>query len=209
MKKIGITLRHCSPTGYHEPRDGIARDWYRFFSALGLGHRWVLLPNLQADTPAYAQAQGVDALIFSGGDDVGCDPVRDTSERALLAHAIGAHWPVLGVCRGLQLIHQHFGGQWVPAPAHIHVAQRHGITLLNAEQPLPWACDREPRTVNSYHGNRLLAPTAALRPWASDEQGHCEAVVHAHLKIAGVMWHPEREPTPSEHDLHLCRWLFE
>lgn len=209
MKKVGITLRHCPANGYVEPRDGLARDWYRFFESLGLQHRWVLLPNLGDDTPAYARAQGVEALILTGGDDVGRDLLRDTSEHALLAHAISAGWPVLGVCRGLQLIQLHFGGKLEPAPADTHVGQRHFIHLPNAQDPLPWPCERQQRSVNSYHSNRLPTPALPLRPWAFDEQGHCEAVLHADLKIAGVMWHPEREPAPNEHDLQLCSWLFE
>lgn len=210
MKKIGITLRLSSPNGYREPRDGLARDWYRFFAELGWGSQWLLLPNLGEHTVAYAQAHGVEAVIFSGGDDVGDDPLRDVGEQALLAHCVAQHWPVLGVCRGLQLIQLFFGGQLTPADRSLHVAQRHLLIPTADAAALPWAVEAQPRLVNSFHGNGLAEPLPALlRPWAHDEQGACEALVHTGEKIAGIMWHPEREASFSESDRQLCRWLFE
>ncbi|WP_296186301.1 gamma-glutamyl-gamma-aminobutyrate hydrolase family protein [Pseudomonas sp. UBA1879] len=210
MKKIGITLRQSSPSGYHEPRDSLARDWYCFFDALGAGHHWLLLPNLGEQTVAYAQRQGVEAVIFSGGDDIGSDPVRDVTEQALLSHCIAERWPVLGVCRGLQLIQLQFGGQLTDANRALHVAQRHRLIPAPESLVLPWHDDRQPRMVNSFHGNRLADPVPEpLQVWARDEQGACEALVHGSEKIAGIMWHPEREATLSEPDRQLCRWLFE
>jgi putative glutamine amidotransferase len=209
MRKIGITLRQSSPHSYHEARDGLARDWYRLFAELGVGHHWQLLPNLGEQTVAYAQAHGIEGVIFSGGDDVGSDPLRDATEQALLAHCIARQWPVLGVCRGLQLIQLFFGGQLAEADRSMHVAQRH--LLIPTTDDLPWLNQPAvPRSVNSFHGNRLATPIpATLRPWAFDEQGACEALVHVSEKIAGVMWHPEREASLSEPDRQLCRWLFE
>ncbi|AZD82632.1 gamma-glutamyl-gamma-aminobutyrate hydrolase family protein [Pseudomonas chlororaphis] len=210
MKRLGITLRTCNPQAYHEPRDGLARDWYRFFAELGCGNQWLLLPHLGEDTVAYARDQGVQGVIFSGGDDLGSDPLRDQSEQALLAHCVAERLPVLGVCRGLQLIHSFFGGRLADAERDVHVAQRHLITLLAADE-LPWLPGQAAsRSVNSFHGKQLLDPLpAALRPWALDAAGTCEALVHTSLKVAGIMWHPEREAALDEADRQLCQWLFE
>ncbi|WEK09782.1 MAG: gamma-glutamyl-gamma-aminobutyrate hydrolase family protein [Candidatus Pseudomonas colombiensis] len=212
MKRIGITLRTCNPEAYHEPRDGLARDWYRLLAELGCANQWLLLPSLGDDSVSYARDQGVEALILSGGDDIGSDPLRDQSEYALLAHCVAEGLPVLGVCRGLQLIQRFFGGQLAPAERAVHVAQRHPISLLPAAlQELPWLQGQSPsRSVNSFHGQQLLAPVPeVLRPWAVDAAGHCEALVHRHLKLAGIMWHPERDTVLHESDRQLCHWLFE
>ncbi len=210
MKKIGITLRHSSPPNYHEPRDSLARDWYRLFAELGAENRWLLLPNLGEQTVAYARSHGVEAVIFSGGDDLGSDPLRDVGEQALLAHCVAQDWPVLGVCRGLQLIQVFFGGQLIEADRNLHVGQRHRIIPAPESLVLPWHDDRQPRVVNSFHGNRLADPVPwPLRVWARDQQGACEALVHDSARIAGVMWHPEREASLGEPDRQLCRWLFE
>lgn len=159
---------------------------------------------------AYARAQGVQGVIFSGGDDLRSDPLRDQSEQALLAHCVAERLPVLGVCRGLQLIHDFFGGRLADADRDVHVAQRHLITVLAAAE-LPWLQGQAAsRSVNSFHGKQLLGPLpAALRPWAVDAAGTCEALVHTHLKVAGIMWHPEREAALDDADRQLCQWLFE
>lgn len=211
MKRIGITLRTCNAQAYTEPRDGLARDWYRFFSELGCANQWLLLPNLGEDTVDYARDHGIEGLIFSGGDDLGSDPIRDQTEYALLADVIQRGMPALGVCRGLQLIQQYFGGQLADAEPRVHVGQRHTITPLAACADLPWVANHPgPRSVNSFHSHQLLSPLPVeLRPWALDETGACEGLVHRQLKIAGIMWHPERETSISEPDRQLCRWLFE
>ncbi|HEY4319067.1 MAG TPA: gamma-glutamyl-gamma-aminobutyrate hydrolase family protein [Herbaspirillum sp.] len=211
MKRIGITLRLSSPQGYDEPRDSLAREWYRFLAALGCGHQWILLPNLGLDTVAYAKEHNVEALILTGGDDLGNDPVRDDSELALLKYAIEVQLPVLGICRGLQLMHVFFGGLLADADRRTHVAGRHQLIACRDQPTLPWQDDVvQGRSVNSFHGRQLAHPVPTpLVPWACDEAGICEAVVHADKKIAGVMWHPERETVISQSDQRLCRWLFE
>ena len=57
---------------------------------LGCANQWLLLPSLGDDSVSYARDQGVEALILSGGDDIGSDPLRDQSEYAL-AGADGRH----------------------------------------------------------------------------------------------------------------------
>ena len=210
MKRIGITLRMSSPQTYYEPRDSLARDWYRFLAELGCGNRWILLPNLGEETATYAREHGVEAFILTGGDDIGSDPARDESELSLLKYAIADRVPVLGICRGLQLIHNFFGGKLASADRTAHVAARHEIFPVLDGLRLPWMDDDGgSRSVNSFHGNQLAYPLPPpLHPWARDKDGVCEALVHVDLKIAGVMWHPEREMIFSESDQRLCHWLF-
>lgn len=211
MKRIGITLRLSSPQAYSEPRDSLARDWYRFLAELGCGNRWLLLPNLGAETVAYARVHEIEALILTGGDNFGVDPLRDDSELALLEYAVAAQMPVLGICRGVQLIHRFYGGQLGDADRQTHVAQRHRIFPTTSQPVLPWQDEiAQTRSVNSFHGRQLSHPVPApLQSWACDEHGVCEALVYPQHKIAGVMWHPEREAVFSPSDQRLCRWLFE
>jgi len=209
MKRIGITLRTCQAVGYQDARDGLARDWYRFLLQLDWGWEWVLLPNLGSQSVAYAQAQGVEGLILTGGEDLGSDPLRDESEFALLEHAVNHQWPVLGICRGMQLIQRFFGGELVIAGGDHHVAARHSVSKQRA---LPWGGMSETLCgeVNSYHANRIPLPLpASLQTLVVDADGYCEAFTHQHMKLAGVMWHPERETFCHEFDRQLCRWLFE
>ncbi|MCE9925848.1 MULTISPECIES: gamma-glutamyl-gamma-aminobutyrate hydrolase family protein [Aeromonas] len=209
MKRIGITLRTCQALGYQEARDGLARDWYRFLQQMDWGWDWVLLPNLGAQSVAYAQAQHIEGLILSGGEDLGSDPLRDESELALLKHAIMQRLPVLGVCRGMQLIQRSSGGKLVVEGGEHHVSTRHTVSLCRG---LPWRGVNEELHLeaNSYHANRIPLPLpTGLWALAIDADGYCEAFLHQSMKLAGIMWHPEREVLSNEFDRQLCRWLFQ
>jgi len=204
MRRIGITTRSCDAQGYNERRDGIARDWYRLLGALDIGFQWLLLPNLGADTISYAQCHGVNALILTGGDDVGTYSARDVTEHVLLAYATQHQWPVLGVCRGMQFMHTFAGGQLVSLGEE-HTACRHEVTI---SAPLPWASTVSCLEVNSFHRWGIKSPAAGLQSlaWHADT---CEAFVHNTLPWVGIMWHPEREITLSPMDRALFCWLFE
>jgi len=209
MRKVGITMRSSNSPHYHEPRDGLARDWYRFLQQMNWGWDWVLLPNLGAQSVDYAQTQRIEGLILSGGEDIGSDPLRDESELALLKYAITQRLPVLGVCRGMQLIQWFSGGALVVDSGEHHVATRHTVSLCS---DLSWRDVNEKLLweVNSYHANRISLPLpTCLRALAIDADGYCEAFLHQSMKLAGIMWHPEREVFCQEFDRQLCQWLFE
>ena len=140
-------------------------------------------------------------MILSGGDDIGDDAVRDATERALFDHAVAGGRPILGVCRGLQLIQDHFGGVLEPCPGNTHVAVRHAVA---------WLSDGAERQVNSYHrrGIRVGELAPGLRPLAVTADGWVEAAAAEVFAVLGVMWHPERETPPAESDIALLRNHF-
>lgn len=205
MKKIGISMRASHAVGYSEIRDAIARDWYLLFASLGLENNWILLPNLNEDTVLYAKHWGIEALILTGGDDVGQDLTRDNTELALVDYCVGQQFPVLGVCRGAQLIQHFFGGRVVPTDSALHRATRHSIT---ATMPVPWWKSGFNGEVNSYHASKLAFPLPEPLHNFAMAGNECEGVMHKSLPIVGIMWHPEREASLSEFDRALCLWLF-
>jgi gamma-glutamyl-gamma-aminobutyrate hydrolase PuuD len=123
-----------------------------------------------------------------GGDDIGHNPERDGTETKLLDHALGTGLPVLGVCRGMQLINDRFGGR--SASVDGHAAVHHDVDV---KAPLTDFYGSKTE-VNSYHDlciakNGLGAGLSAV---AADIDGHVEALVHVAHAAVGVMWHPER-----------------
>lgn len=194
-KRLALTMRMMQ-TDYGEVRDALAQDWGRFMQAALPGVVWFPIPNLGPATVELAQGLGVDGLILTGGDDWGVFPERDATEKALFAWADG-RIPVLGVCRGAQVINRLRGGTLTPVSNH--VAVRHEVRLgSNILQ------------VNSFHVYGIaeadLGTGLASLALASD--GSVEAFT-GDDKLTGLLWHPEREAQPTPHDIRMVRQLFE
>lgn len=202
MATVALSMRVTNAAGYEEPRDSISHDWILRCETWGLTP--LLVPNRLADPVAYLTALNADILILTGGDDIGRNPERDDTETRLLDHALKTELPVLGVCRGMQLINDRFGGD--TASLDGHAAVRHEVTVTPPLATLYGAAAE----VNSYHDlgiaeNRLAPDLSAA---AVDADGHVEAFVHTAHAAAGVMWHPERD-RPVEGDRKLIEALIE
>lgn len=189
--KIALSMRVTEATGYIEPRDSISHDW---LNRLG---EWNMtpypIPNLLKNAASYIDGISPDLLVLTGGDDLGAIPDRDRAETELFDIALGRGLPVLGVCRGLQFINQHFGGSTVEISGH--VACSHRVIFADFWHPLYG----NEGTVNSYH-NLAIAPDLLgneLDVTAADTDGNIEAFRHTRLPVAGVMWHPERPGAPA------------
>jgi putative glutamine amidotransferase len=114
-------------------------------------------------------------------------------------------FPVLGVCRGLQLIQTHLGGPLSRIPGEAHVAVQHDVDILTPRPGL-----RGRRKVNSFHrwGIQVSSLAKPLTAVALCPGGWVEAAACADAPVLGVMWHPERgHPTQSE-DVELFRDFF-
>lgn len=193
--KIGVTMRIVQADGYIEPRDALAQDWGRFLAAALPNAGWMPLPNLGADDIVpYCERWGIDRLILSGGDDLGAAALRDATERGLLDWAEAGEIPVLGICRGMQLLADRAGTSLHEIDGH--VAMRHPLQGERSD------------VVNSFHRLGLEACPAGYGVTARTDDGSIEAIYHSRLPWAGWMWHPEREASPSPIDIHAIESLF-
>ena len=108
MKRIGISLRVQKIEKINEKRDAISHDWINFLQALD--YLPILIPNNLKNVGDFILELKLDGVILSGGDNIGEFPERDMTETKVLEYAIKNSIPVLGVCRGLQLINTYFDG---------------------------------------------------------------------------------------------------
>lgn len=152
-------------------------------------------------------AETCDALVLSGGGDIhpsyygkhmtgldtSVDLQRDEREWELLQQFCARKKPVLGICRGIQVIDVFFGGTLFRhlGTAHVHDNTIH--TIVTSEQGRLRSLLGEKLPVNSYHHQAIRTLGAGLHVTAvSDADGVIEAIEHDSLPVMAVQWHPER-----------------
>lgn len=184
MKRILISQRLDAVPGRDEECDALDVRWAELLFSLG----FLPLPvcSALANEPDYLAQLQPDAMILSGGNDIGQAPARDTLETQLLNYAKAKQLPVLGVCRGMQMLNHYLGGNLVTVSEH--VATRHSLEG-------DWAQQYGYQEVNSYHNQAITRATLApdLEILATSTDGVIEAVQCSDLPWLGIMWHPERE----------------
>ena len=154
-------------------------------------------------------AETCSGLLLPGGGDIAPwrygaqnagslppDPEQDWAELTLTERFASANKPILGICRGLQIINVFFGGTLLQdIPGH---RSMDGIDRFHRVWTEPrFRCLLPERIVNSSHHQAVLSIGAGLRgiQWAPD--GTVEALVHSSLPILAVQWHPERMNSPG------------
>lgn len=197
MKKVGVTQRVLNLTQFGERRDCLDQAWPRFLTACGLMP--LALPNVIEAAMAVCNGADVSGFVLTGGNDLaalgGDAPERDAVENALLDFAEQRGLPVIGVCRGMQLIQERFA---IPLRrVEGHVVQRQMISV-----------EGEPREVNSYHYFGAQETKPPLAVWAVAPDGVVKAIRHSSRAITGIMWHPERRTPFSPSDVALFRQIF-
>lgn len=154
-------------------------------------------------------AERCDGLILSGGGDihprffgediyndtVKIDDARDARELGLLKLFIDRRKPVLGICRGIQIINVYYGGtlfQDVDSQlGSCHTNKKH--TVVTHEGSFLRKCFGEQFLVNSYHHQSIRTVGKGLAVTAvSDADGVIEGLNHEIDFVSGVQWHPER-----------------
>lgn len=198
---IGITLRTATGS-FSEACASLSLDWLIYLQ------QWptlvpVLLPP-HVPTVQKILAQDVcQGFILSNGDDIGAAPARDAAERLILEHAECARLPVLGVCRGLQLLQHVHGGALQRVDAATHAGQVHRI---HTEGALGAGC----YTVNSFHRWGVTKDTLApgLACLATAEDGVVEACVRTGYPIYAIGWHPERAGADKTLTDRIIRCVF-
>jgi putative glutamine amidotransferase len=207
-----------------QPRDYLYSSYVAYLQTLGLLP--ILVPNNLTDPLAFVEALDVQGIVLTGGGDIAPDRYgqpnqgtetesialeRDETEYRLLDFATRRGLPVLGICRGFQVINVYFGGQLVQdIPSQLHSPVVHGE---NPSHPVTIIDPRFERVIgadhldtNSYHHqgvtSNLLAPEVEAFAY-SEADGIIEGIIHTRYPVIATQWHPEK-PTPSRpFDLRL------
>jgi len=208
MLRIGVTQRVARVESYGERRDCLDQRWGDLLELLGM--LCLPLANRPDNADVYMDALALDGVILSGGNNISTfakaadeAPERDAFERKVLEWSARRKIPVLGVCRGMQMINLFCGGDL--AVVNGHVACRHPL-----RQPDVNPVWRGIESVNSYH-NFSVMPSGLgtnLKPLAWTDDQAVEAFQHHERPWHGIMWHPERETPFTEMDMVYIRSVF-
>lgn len=188
----------------------------------------VLLPSIDPEHAADVISR-LDGVVISGGGDVDpvryghentasadIDPVRDAWELALVDAARRADLPLLGICRGVQVLNVACGGTLVQhvwgTEEHPHLwnddrshlaTGHHDVSLTGV---LAEIYGKDARRVNSLHHQAIDRVGEGLEVAATAADGRIEAVsTAAGWPALGVQWHPERLDLGDERP--LFEWL--
>ncbi len=159
-----------------------------------------------------------DGVIIGGGDDIEpehygdtgdagatYDKERDELEMAVVRKALTCKIPILGICRGAQLINVVLGGT-----LHTDIRPQRKLTPnKNSLFPIKWAdivddsrliriLGKNPVKINSLHNQAINKVASILNVAARDRDGFVQAVESRRENfILGVQWHPEYLPFSS------------
>ncbi len=177
----------------------------------------VILPLTDDREALLAAFAPCDGLLMTGGQDVSpalygaarekacgvpCE-IRDRMEAILYAAALEENKPVLGICRGIQLVNVLQGGTlWQDLPSERPGGTEHHMSPpydrpvhevdIVKETPLYELLGTERLGVNSYHHQAVKDLGAELEVMAVSEDGLVEAVRHTEKSFVwAVQWHPE------------------
>ena len=182
----------------------------------------VFLPT-SADPADYAPR--LDGLLLTGGSDIEpgrygqkpCadlitpDAARDAYEMALLDGAADAGMPVLGICRGIQMLNVYGGGtlhQHVAPHAHFDAPANALIHRVDfAENSLASSLYGPTALVNSLHHQAIDTVADGYEVTGRAEDGAIEAIEARGRPWLGVQWHPELLDTRDTDPVFT--WLVE
>ena len=186
MKKIFITQKLIQ-NSYNQLEWCLDDDWFKYFSKKNV-NLIPLGPNFsfdKKDKPA--------GIIFSGGNDLNfltkrkINKIRDEFEFKFLKIALDNKIPILGVCRGFQLVANFFNGQIIRKKGHIKT--NHNLQVNNDI----FGIHIKNINVNSFHNFTVNSLPKFFEIIVRDQDTTIEIAYSSAYKILNLMFHPERK----------------
>lgn len=196
---VAVSQRVIQNLSYPERRDALDQRWTELLGSLGFVP--VPIPNRLENVAAWFEAVEPQAVVLTGGNTLAGlsredeeAPERDQTEMLVANLSQQQELPILGVCRGCQLLAQKYGA--TIELTDNHVAVRHNLQQEGEEFPA---------IVNSFHRYQVSPENfpVLLRAVAWSDDGSVEAFRDSSERVLGIMWHPEREMPFHERDLAL------
>ncbi len=207
MKKVLVTQRVSENSDYPEMRENLDIQWSKFLKSTGA----ISVPiSVNIDLKYYFNSFDISGIVLTGGNDLFnfsknlSSKIRDKFEKKLIKKALQKNIPIIGVCRGMQLIAQHFDME--VCMIKNHVGKNHNIQFTNITKNF----SRFPKNllVNSFHNFGVKKIKKNFKTIATASDGSIEAFEHKNKSIIGIMWHPERYKVFKTYDQFLFKTFW-
>ena len=203
---ILITQRSDFIKSFNETRDSLDQRWTDLFSLMGCD--FLILPNKLEKPINYVKKFKISGVIISGGNNFEIENLqskvihnRDTTEISIINYCIKKKIPILGICRGMQVLNLYHGGKIEKVLGH--VGTHHNIQTSGKSK---FIFDKR---VNSFHKFSINQnDTAKQFDILAKNKEHVEAFYSEKYNQLGIMWHPERNKPFSKNDLKLIKNFF-
>ena len=205
MKTVAVSQRIDDYPDRNERRDALDQNLSSFLITSGFIPipvpnrltKYVVEPSAenQNELGSWLEIFNPSAILLSGGNDVGSCPDRDRTEKKLIEFAAKRNLPVLGICRGMQMMATLSGSSLRRVNGHVRTRHILQGGVISGE-------------ANSYHDMSIDSCPRGYHVLARSEDGEIEAIGHDEYPWEGWMWHPEREESFDDRDVTRLRNLF-
>lgn len=209
MKIIAVTQRIDYVESYGETRECLDVKWCELLREMGY---IPFLVSSQMNLGEVFLEIDIKGILLTGGNDLSSvndsriNRLRDDLESKLITTAIEKNIPILGVCRGMQMLTIHFGGSLDKVSNHIAV--RHDLQHRENSSIIE-ITKEETSSVNSFHGYQVnLENNDEFILQSTCVDGTIESIMHRKYPFMGIMWHPEREEPFCAKDMELIKSIF-
>ena len=169
--------------------DFLDYNWIKYFEKKN--YNFYIIPNSKRNFLKISKKIKPNLIILAGGNDLFQNNKyvknRLKVEKDLINYGISKKIPILGVCRGMQLINHFFKGKISKVKGHMRKKNR-----VIFKQKI---FSKKYIDITSYHNYGIKKKDMASKfdALATDKNENIEMFKHKKLNILGVMWHPERE----------------
>ncbi len=207
MKKIAISQRLISNQKYFEIREALDIKWGLLFKELNFLP--IILP-IEFNYKKIFENIKIEGIILTGGNDLNVisksslSLKRDNFEKAIIRYGIKKNIPIYGMCRGMEIITEYFGGSLKKVKGQVGVRQK-----LNINNNSKYFSELiKIKSVNSFHNYAVDNLPKDLIVSASNKNGIIKAIEHKKYKILSQMWHTERESKFDKNQVNLIKNFF-
>ncbi len=152
----------------------------------------VIVPNkINITKKILFKLKDINLILLPGGNDVLKKNIYNKNrlkvEREIIKFGIKNKIPIIGICRGMQVLNHFFKGRLALVKGHMNT--KHKVFFQKS------FFNSKILIVNSFHnwGIPKKYISKSFEAVAVDQKKNIEMFIHKKYKILGVMWHPERE----------------